>query len=512
MASVTRSSRRADSRKYSFQKENTSSMRARTAFLQHAPNANVHGGGGGGRTKRHLDVNDFDTIIPKKTRISLEILPPKHPAISSHDDLAGNHAPADLLTGGAVGARGPTQDAPAQPAPTPHAATTEQNLTKHQSKVTNGIKHELDRLQSQPADTKETGRKLRSQEAARRFKSELSAYFPEYDEVMGNEAKEQHLLNVDTPIVVIDSIDQQPPQSAVPQQSHFPTTEPTEKTPVRGYGDALYTDLFDTQRIDFGFLVAHDINNKTLDDPLADSLFEPAHKRAERVERSIRNTEKGRAQHERDQIVRLLDSLLGHDWLRVLGVNSIIDAKKKEYEPARQYFIKGCQNILAKFRNWSLEEKRRKQERDRMLAERAEEEESDSDSEPEQEESTGERKGQARSTSESSSCPAKQLREEAMARSKVAAKAPKRSRPTAPRPPPKPPGPPKEFTSFFSKKYERDSALHHHRRAGRKVLAWGHPVPDVPESDFMLPEVYRDAETLRMRARQKRRDKRSTRN
>lgn len=298
----------------------------------------------------------------------------------------------------------------------------------------------------------------------------------------------------------------------MPQQSHFPTTEPTEKIPVRGYGDALYTDLFDTQRIDFGFLVAHDINNKTLDDPLADILFEPAHKRAERVERSIRNTEKGRAQHERDQIVRLLDSLLGHDWLRVLGVNSIIDAKKKEYEPARQYFIKGCQNILAKFRNWSLEEKRRKQERDRMLAERAEEEESDSDSEPEHEESAGERKGQTRSTSESSSCPAKQLREEAMARSKVAAKAPKRSRPTAPRPPPKPPGPPKEFTSFFSKKYERDSALHHHRRAGRKVLAWGHPVPDVPESDFMLPEVYRDAETLRMRARQKRRDKRSTRN
>jgi hypothetical protein len=177
-------------------------MRARTAFLQHAPNANVHGGGGGGRTKRHLDVNDFDTIIPKKTRISLEILP-NHPAISSHDDLAGNHAPADLLTGGAVSARGPTQDAPAQPAPTPHAATKEQNLTKHQSKVTNGIKHELDRLQSQPVDTKETGRKLRSQEAARRFKSELSAYFPEYDEVMGNEAKEQRTYQLNAPFPLL---------------------------------------------------------------------------------------------------------------------------------------------------------------------------------------------------------------------------------------------------------------------------------------------------------------------
>ena len=44
-------------------------------------------------------------------------------------------------------------------------------------------------------------------------------------------------------------------------------------------------------------------------------------------------------------------------------------------------------------------------------------------------------------------------------------------------------------------------ALSHSRRAGRKVLAWGHPVPDFPASDFMLPGEYRDAETLRVRAR-----------
>lgn len=34
------------------------------------------------------------------------------------------------------------------------------------------------------------GRKLRSQEGVR-YKSELSAYFPEYDEVIGNIPKEQ---------------------------------------------------------------------------------------------------------------------------------------------------------------------------------------------------------------------------------------------------------------------------------------------------------------------------------
>ena len=63
-------------------------------------------------------------------------------------------------------------------------------LTKHKEKVVNGLKHELNRLQPSSADIKSQGRKLRSQEATR-FKSELSAYFPDYDEVIGNEPKEQ---------------------------------------------------------------------------------------------------------------------------------------------------------------------------------------------------------------------------------------------------------------------------------------------------------------------------------
>jgi hypothetical protein len=68
-------------------------------------------------------------------------------------------------------------------------ATNTTNLTKHKEKVANGLKHELDRLQPDKAVTKEQGRKLRSQ-GATRFKSELSAYFPDYDEVIGNDPKE----------------------------------------------------------------------------------------------------------------------------------------------------------------------------------------------------------------------------------------------------------------------------------------------------------------------------------
>jgi len=66
----------------------------------------------------------------------------------------------------------------------------------HHEKVVQGIKHELDRLQPIAADlNKDEKRKLRSQEGTR-FKSDLSAYFPEYDEVIGNEPKEDRELHI----------------------------------------------------------------------------------------------------------------------------------------------------------------------------------------------------------------------------------------------------------------------------------------------------------------------------
>jgi hypothetical protein len=90
-------------------------------------------------------------------------------------------------TAGTAGASPPPQH-PAATATTT-SANKILNLTKHKEKVANGLKHELDRLQPSEAVAKEQGRKLRSQEATR-FKSELAAYFPDYDEVIGNDPKE----------------------------------------------------------------------------------------------------------------------------------------------------------------------------------------------------------------------------------------------------------------------------------------------------------------------------------
>ena len=71
--------------------------------------------------------------------------------------------------------------------------------TIHQQKVVNGIKHELDNLDPKvedlkAAEQKEQKRSLRSQEGLR-FKSDLSTYFPEYDEVIGNDPREDRESN-----------------------------------------------------------------------------------------------------------------------------------------------------------------------------------------------------------------------------------------------------------------------------------------------------------------------------
>ncbi|KAL7901810.1 hypothetical protein HDV63DRAFT_376631 [Trichoderma sp. SZMC 28014] len=551
MASITRSNRRAEGLHLYDRNVNASGPLTRSAP---GPNSSsFHHGAAGGRTKRALDVaeREFEAIRHKKTRIAVEILakpqlplesvnvqPPPIPRRAAVASSASRPPPAPVQ---------PTTKPPAAPiAAEPQSSGSSSNLTKHQAKVINGIKHELDRLQPRQDDTKEQGRKLRSQEATR-FKSELSAYFPDYDEVIGNDPKEEHLLNPETPIIIIDTSLSRaipdPPRNA-PRPHH--RAPGSIDFPVRGYGDALFTDVFDSQRIDFGFLEAQH-KNKNIEDPLPDSLFEPIHKKAERVERSIRNTEKGRAQHEKDQIIRLLEGLQGHDWLRVMGVSGVTETKKKKFEPARMHFIKGCQVILAKFRNWNLEEKRRKLEKEKALAEKAEQEGDTDESEDESQESReghskqsedededeGEGEGEDENeddeddveeegeeeedepsqddTSETSS-PAKQLRREARARSKLAAANSTKPRiPYRPMLPMKSPEPPKEFKSFFSKMYERDSALNRQRRAGRKVLAWGLPLPEIAEADFILPEEYRDEETLKARERKKRRDRRELR-
>jgi hypothetical protein len=145
-----------------------------------------------GRKKRPRESADHEehSIIAKKARIAIEISsrPKVQPKTRSLDIKPNANAISDVI---------PQRPAspPQQPAKRTQtvAPPPAQRPTNHHQKVVNGIKHELDRLQPNIADLKDEKRKLRSQQGTR-FKSELSAYFPEYDEVIGNEAKQDRKL------------------------------------------------------------------------------------------------------------------------------------------------------------------------------------------------------------------------------------------------------------------------------------------------------------------------------
>lgn len=328
---------------------------------------------------------------------------------------------------------------------------------------------------------------------------------------------------LDTPIILLDSS----PSSSLPRRE--PHTLPAN-FPVRTYTDDLFTSLNDSQTVDLSFLESQ-YKGKTLSDPLPDSYYEPIHRKESRNEKITRNAEKGRSQHEKEQVIRLLDGLRGPDWLKTMGVSGITESKKKQFEPARAHFIDKCVVVLDKFRKWAAEEKRLKLEKDRAAKEsRASQEvvspqpdeedvveedvkeQSEDDQghvEDEDDEDAEDNNGSNLSESDIDASVKKQLLEEAMARSRMAAKSTRRRPVAEPEAPlPEPP----EFKSFFKKPYLRDAALNKSRRRGRTVMAWGEPVPEPEQQDFELPEEYMDEELLKVRARRLRRVQRSTRN
>lgn len=160
------------------------------------------------RMKRPLDpiANNYDLSKAKKARITVEILarsvppasPPKSITVKPQQPQQSQHSLSDPTV--ATRQKSPPAPLPVRQQEIPKTATAaEPGLKKYKEKAINGIKHELDKLQPSAAEassaTERPGRKLRSQEATR-FKSELSAYFPDYDEVIGNDPKEQRTYNL----------------------------------------------------------------------------------------------------------------------------------------------------------------------------------------------------------------------------------------------------------------------------------------------------------------------------
>ena len=361
-------------------------------------------------------------------------------------------------------------------------------------------------------------RTLRSQDGASRSKSELASYFSNYDEIMFNEPRDPganaiqskasqplltsiELLAADTRIHIVDdpgkilatdtakavtlkNLSRKPrPSKAFGQLSvNTPLLQPS----TLGHPDTLV--LNDSQFIELPTL--DHTAGADGQDPLNDEVYAKAHRRAERSEKQLRNIEKERAMHEKAQLERLLDGLKGHDWLKVMGVSGITDGERRSWEPKREYFILEVEALLDKFKEWKEEEKRRKAKR----------EEKNVDDTEDGDEGTPSTIGTS-GYSDVDAWAAKQLHQETTAgkgRQKRGHKSRVKQTPIE-----------KPFTSFYSKAYLREAALGKHRR-GRTRLAFGQPLPDVPEREFSLPESLRTPDALAASARSKRRARRGS--
>ncbi|KZM26335.1 histone acetylation [Ascochyta rabiei] len=355
------------------------------------------------------------------------------------------------------------------------------------------------------ADPKSKDRRsLRSSDGGSRLKSDLAVYFSTYDDIIAGLPKPSEYLDVDTPIYIVDepSKSKTPvPASPQPCRKSLTPTRPRKQSAPTPARDTSHPSLPPAQSsttfqvLDYSTIARH-IRGDGEDDPLADAHFFAQHRRAERKEKQLRNIEKERAMHEKQQLERLLDGLQGPDWLRVMGITGVTAGETRDWEPKRDYFIKEVEALVDKFRVWKQEEKRIRAEKEAALAARTEDEDDDG------EESEASDVSKANGRTHHANAPQPKEPEPPK---------PKRS-PRPPRPhgfllPFAPPEPTTPFVSFYSKPHLRAAAMGKHRH-GRNATAFGQPIPDFEEHDFELPDDYIDPHFLRDNARQRRRRQR----
>ncbi|KAF2234948.1 hypothetical protein EV356DRAFT_514593 [Viridothelium virens] len=373
------------------------------------------------------------------------------------------------------------------------------DISTQQSQVsTPSVEETVAHAQKRAGSRNVDKRSLRSHDGGCRLKSELSIYFPGYDEIITDAPIEDDIYVIDEPQKVNKSAQSDTPQPKASPSSRKPKskgaashfTNGTDTSPSR----RLSAQYNGAQVVDFSTIDRNTTHN--MEDPLSDAVYFKAHRRAERKEKQLRNIEKERAMHEKVQLERLLEGLRGYDWLKVMGITGVTESEAKKFEPKRNYFISEVKALVDKFRIWKEEEKRLKAEKEQAQQAREEAEEED-----DQEEGDVASSGEPPS-SEIDASAARQLQLEAFSatekwpRLKFKLSAPDRH-----------PSPEKPFTSFYAKSHLRDTALGKNRH-GRTTFAFGHPLPELEEREFSLPKDYLTPEAITAAQRKRRRLKR----
>jgi hypothetical protein len=361
----------------------------------------------------------------------------------------------------------------------------------------------------------EERRKLRSKDGGSRSKSELAMFFSNYEQMLSLEPPKPGEFNISrssrstdvsetltpkTRITLIDDV----PESSLRDSPLDPNYDPFGAT----------KPLHNAQVIDLTSLVASP--RRPTHDPLDAEIYYKAHRKAERAEKSARNSERERAQHEKVQLDRLLDGLKGPDWLKVMGITGVTESEKKLYEPKRALFTREVTALIKKFEDWKEEEKRQKERKKQEMREVEEREVDDGEDGVEPESPNQENSpppasnfdGSADYTShEVDALAARQLHQETTF---TASGPKKKTEPDTTIPPLSTPPPAyKPFKSFYSKRHLRDAAVAGHRR-GRAITAFGEPVPELDDHEFELPPTILTEDAVRASSRRKRRQRRGS--
>src|SRR2546423_1177112 len=156
----------------------------------------------------------------------------------------------------------------------------------------------------------EERRKLRSKDGGSRSKSELAMFFNNYEQMLSLEppkpgefatpngtvpANHSETLTPKTRISLVDDLPEPSLLNTRPHSNHDPFggTKP----------------LHNAQMINLTSLATSP--RRPTHDPLDAEIYYKAHRKAERAEKSARNSERERAQHEKVQLDRLLEGLKG---------------------------------------------------------------------------------------------------------------------------------------------------------------------------------------------------------
>ncbi|CAK4031386.1 hypothetical protein DOTSEDRAFT_71604 [Lecanosticta acicola] len=417
-----------------------------------------------------------------------------------------------------------TEDELLRPSPKPERVSSRRTTRSPQPPPPPQLENGKDAARGGKQEDKRT---LRSQDDGPRLKSELAIYFPYYEDIVFDAPREdeEEFLTVDSALwVTDDTLKSAKSDTSSPAKPSKNAAANSRRTSVNG-GAApppltprSSSNLNGSRVLDFESVAKHIPANP--EDPLTDEHFLKSHRRAERKEKQLRNIERERAMHEKVQLERILAGLQGHDWLRVLGITGITDGEARKYEQKRDYFIAEVKALVDKFRQWKEQEKKQRLEKEAAAAAREAEEEGGGESTEGSVEPP---------SSDLNASAARQLQQETVNAVKNSAKASgkgkERAHPTSNSShpatptistapvrqmlPPAPPSPEVPITSFYSKRHLRDAALGKARH-GRNITAFGHPLPDMEEVDFELPDDYVTEDAIRANARERRRRKRES--